>query len=102
MLAYTQGAQTGPDTIPLENQDPYFLGPILRGEKQMLTLWSLMSAIRGHLDKFAKDEEGAALLEYTVLLVIILGGAVALIIAVGGWVAARWTSLNTTLGGITF
>ena len=27
MLAYTQGAQTGPDTIPLENQDPYFFGP---------------------------------------------------------------------------
>lgn len=68
----------------------------------MLTLWSLMNTIRGHLGKFAKDEEGAALLEYTVLLVIILGGAIALIITVGGWVSDRWQSLDSTLGTINF
>lgn len=68
----------------------------------MLKLWSLLNTVRGHLEGFAKDEKGAALLEYTVLLVIILGGAIALIISVGDWVSSRWDSLNTTLGTITF
>lgn len=66
----------------------------------MLKLY--MDYLRCHLSKFVKDEEGAALLEYTVLLVIILGGAIALIISVGGWVSGRWSSLNSTLGTITF
>lgn len=61
----------------------------------MLKLY--MDYVRCHLSKFVKDEEGAALLEYTVLLVIILGGAITFIIAAGGWVSSHWDSLMTAL-----
>ena len=49
------------------------------------------------LDKLAKDEEGAALVEYTVLLGIMLVAVVATIGLVGGWVNTKWTELWTAL-----
>jgi len=49
------------------------------------------------MSKLAKDEEGAALVEYTVLLGIMLVAVVATIGLVGGWVNARWTALWTAL-----
>jgi pilus assembly protein Flp/PilA len=49
------------------------------------------------LKKFARDEEGAALIEYTVLLGILVVAVIATIGAVGGWVNNRWTALNTQL-----
>ena len=64
--------------------------------KVLMDVW--MDKIRHHLDKISKDEEGATLLEYTVLLVIILGGAITFIIAAGGWVSGKWSSLMATLG----
>jgi pilus assembly protein Flp/PilA len=45
-----------------------------------------------------KDEEGAALVEYTVLLGILLVATIATIVLVGGWVSAAWTALKTHLG----
>ena len=56
-----------------------------------------MDYLRCQLGKFVKDEEGAALLEYTVLLVIILGGAIAMIILAGGWVSSQWNDLFTAI-----
>ena len=47
--------------------------------------------------KLKKDDEGAALIEYTVLLGILLIAVIATIIAVGGWVNGRWTALNTAI-----
>jgi len=44
-----------------------------------------------------KDKEGAALIEYTVLIGILLVAVIATIIAVGGWVNGRWTTLNIAL-----
>ena len=44
-----------------------------------------------------KDEDGAALIEYTVLLGILVVAVIATIVAVGGWVNARWTALNTAI-----
>jgi pilus assembly protein Flp/PilA len=44
-----------------------------------------------------KDEDGAALIEYTVLIAILLVAVIAVIITVGGWVSTRWTTLNTGL-----
>jgi len=44
------------------------------------------------------DEEGAALIEYTVLLGILLVAVIATIVGVGNWVSNKWTTLNTTLG----
>ena len=44
-----------------------------------------------------KDEEGAALIEYTVLLGILLVAVIATIGLVGTWVSGQWTALNTAL-----
>ena len=49
--------------------------------------------------KLVNDEDGAALVEYTVLLGIMLVAVVATIVAVGGWVGTKWTALNTALAG---
>ena len=47
--------------------------------------------------RFAANEEGAALIEYTVLIGIMLVAVIAAIIAVGGWINTKWTALNTAL-----
>jgi len=44
-----------------------------------------------------QDEEGAALVEYTVLLGIMLVAVIASIIYVGGWVVNKWVALTTAL-----
>jgi pilus assembly protein Flp/PilA len=44
-----------------------------------------------------KDEQGASLLEYSVLIGLIVAGVVATITAVGGWTGTRWTSLLDVL-----
>jgi pilus assembly protein Flp/PilA len=49
------------------------------------------------LIKLAGDEDGAALVEYTVLLGIMLVAVVATIGLVGGWVNTKWVGLWTAL-----
>jgi len=44
-----------------------------------------------------KDEQGASLLEYSVLIGLIVAGVVATITAVGTWTDNRWDFLKTTL-----
>jgi pilus assembly protein Flp/PilA len=44
-----------------------------------------------------RDEEGAALIEYTVLLGIMLVAVIATIVLVGAWISGQWTTLQTTL-----
>jgi pilus assembly protein Flp/PilA len=56
-----------------------------------------MSKMLQLLNKLAKDEEGAALVEYTVLLGIMLVAVVGTIGLVGGWVNTKWTALWTAL-----
>jgi pilus assembly protein Flp/PilA len=43
------------------------------------------------------DESGAAFIEYTVLLGILLVGALVTIGAVGTWAGGQWTALDTAL-----
>ena len=43
------------------------------------------------------DESGAALVEYTVLLGILLVAVIATIALVGTWVSGKWTALHTAL-----
>ena len=43
------------------------------------------------------DTEGAALIEYTVLLGIMLVAVIATIVLVGAWISGQWTTLQTTL-----
>ncbi len=40
-----------------------------------------------------KDEQGASLLEYSVLIGLIVAGVVATITAVGTWTGGRWDAL---------
>ena len=47
--------------------------------------------------RVAKDEDGAALVEYSILLGVVAVACVALAIAVGGWSASRWAALCTAL-----
>ena len=49
------------------------------------------------LRRLRKDEDGAALIEYTVLLGILLVAVVATITSVGTWVSGQWTALNASL-----
>jgi pilus assembly protein Flp/PilA len=49
------------------------------------------------VSRFIKDEEGGALIEYTVLLAILLVAVIAIIAAVGGWVNNKWSHLNASL-----
>ena len=50
-----------------------------------------------NFNKLRKDEDGAALIEYTVLLGILVVAVIATIVAVGGWVNKKWTALNAQL-----
>ena len=56
----------------------------------MSKAWNLIQNLR-------RDEDGAALIEYTVLLGILVVAVVATIVAVGGWVNGQWTALNTAI-----
>jgi len=56
----------------------------------MSKAWSL-------IEKLRRDEDGAALIEYTVLLGILVVAVIATIVAVGGWVNNKWTLLNAQL-----
>jgi pilus assembly protein Flp/PilA len=49
------------------------------------------------LIRLPKDEDGASLLEYTVLLGILLLATIGTITLVGGWISAQWTALNAAL-----
>ena len=51
------------------------------------------------LKKLGRDEEGAALVEYTVLLGVMLVAVIGTIVLVGGWVNTKWTALWTALSG---
>ena len=53
-----------------------------------------MSEIRSRLGQLLRDEDGAALIEYTVLLGMLVGAVLITIIAVGGWVGGKWTAFN--------
>ena len=54
---------------------------------------TLLNLIRSLHD----DKSGAAFIEYTVLLGVILVASIATIAAVGGWAGNQWTLLNAAL-----
>ncbi len=49
------------------------------------------------LRQLRDDEEGASLVEYTVLLGVMLVAAVSTIAMVGSWVNSKWVALWTAL-----
>jgi pilus assembly protein Flp/PilA len=58
-----------------------------------------MTKVLNLAKRLQSDEDGAALVEYTVLIGIMLVAVIAAIISVGGWVNTQWTALNTALTG---
>jgi len=56
-----------------------------------------MRSIVRLIKQLKSDESGAALIEYTVLLGIMLVAVIGLIVAVGGWVSREWSTLNATI-----
>jgi len=56
-----------------------------------------MSKVTSLMQKLRRDEDGAALIEYTVLLGILVVAVIATITLVGTWVSGQWTSLNGAL-----
>ena len=60
------------------------------GKVVMRKALQLVQRLRG-------DEEGAALVEYTVLLGVMLVAVISTIVLVGGWVTNKWGALLTTL-----
>ena len=41
--------------------------------------------------QFRDDEDGAAMVEYSILIGIIAAATIVVIIVIGGWVTGRWT-----------
>ena len=57
----------------------------------------MLHCIKNATVRLWNDESGASLLEYSVLIGLIIAGAVASIIGVGGWTNTRWSGLWSTL-----
>ena len=51
------------------------------------------------IKRLKNDEEGAALVEYTVLLGVMLVAVISTIMLVGGWLNTKWAALWTALQG---
>ncbi|MEI9406354.1 Flp family type IVb pilin [Mesorhizobium argentiipisi] len=51
--------------------------------------------------QFRDDENGAAMVEYSVLIGIITAAAIAIILAVGTFVTGAWSTLCTALAAST-
>lgn len=49
------------------------------------------------LSNFKKDESGASLIEYSLLIGLITVAVVITVASVSGWVVDAWTGLDTTL-----
>ncbi len=52
---------------------------------------------RAFIRQIGKDERGAALIEYTVLIGLITGAVMMMVLAVGDWMNDQWSGLNTDL-----
>ena len=71
--------------------------PQPKNESAYLIMGTSMTKLFNLAKRFTANEEGAALVEYTVLLGIMMIAVIATVLAVGTWVNTKWTTLNTTL-----
>jgi len=68
----------------------------------MANTWYQICQLCKDIRRLGKDEEGAALIEYTVLLGILVVAVIATIVAVGVWVNGKWTALQSKLSSLDF
>ena len=57
-----------------------------------------MTKLWGFLARLRKDEKGASLIEYSILIGLISALAVASILLMGEWVASQWAFLVSQVG----
>ena len=69
----------------------------MKENRVMIYLWILFNQFKEDAFRFKKDEDGAALIEYTVLLGIMLVAVIAVIGLVGTWINGQWHALQTAL-----
>jgi len=55
--------------------------------------------MRNMMKQFRDDENGAAMVEYSILIGIIAAASIVAVIAIGGWVGSQFTGLCTKLNG---
>jgi pilus assembly protein Flp/PilA len=51
------------------------------------------------LKQLGRDEEGTALIEYTILLGVIAVAVIGVAVAIGTWVSGQWSALCTGISG---
>jgi pilus assembly protein Flp/PilA len=47
--------------------------------------------------RFGREEDGAAMIEYSILIGIISAAVILSVLAVGGWVQTQWSNLEAAL-----
>lgn len=57
-----------------------------------------MKTLSKYVRAFVKQDDGAAMIEYSLLIGVITVAAVAAVLLVGGWAAGQWTQLQNALG----
>jgi Flp pilus assembly pilin Flp len=57
-----------------------------------------MTKIVCFIHSFGSDESGAAFIEYTALLGVILAVGLATVALVGKWASTQWANVSSTLG----
>ena len=60
---------------------------------------SLLAHAQVALHSFKKNESGASLVEYSLLIGLITVAVVATVVVVGEWVAGAWETLDGNLAG---
>ena len=63
----------------------------------MRNVLTVLSELKPIVNRLKKDEDGAALIEYTVLLGILLIAVIAIIAGVGSWISGQWSALNIAI-----
>jgi len=58
-----------------------------------------MKTLANIAGRFREEEDGAAMIEYAILVGIIAVAAITTVIAIGGWVNGRFTTLCSDLNG---
>ncbi len=71
------------------------LKPYLAAQTQLANLKAHLADLR---HRFTRDKDGAALIEYSILIGLITVLAVATIALVGTWVSTKWDALKAAIG----
>jgi pilus assembly protein Flp/PilA len=56
-----------------------------------------MKTLKTIAGRFHADEDGAAMIEYSILIGIIAVATITAVISVGGWVTTQWAALDLKL-----